>query len=240
MNRITVLLLSVLVPAGSALANTDSPVAPFKAEYATSRNGKEIARTTIEWQRNADATWTLRTTTHGTSSLAKLAGLDVAEESVVRWNEGRPETLRYDFRQDVAFKSKHRHGEFDWSANKVRMVDGDNTARYDLVPNTVDRHALTLALAADLSRHMASFDYKVAMKDQIEDVRYTRCTDARLTVPAGSFDTQCLERVRNKRTSTSWFVESNGWIPVQIQQVENKGDTVTLKLVSVSKASNRE
>lgn len=238
LNLIATLLLSALVPVGSALA--DSPIKPFKAEYATSRNGSEIARTTIEWKRNSDATWTLRTTTHGTSSLAKMAGLDVAEESVVRWNDGRPETIHYDFRQDVAFKSKHRHGEFDWAANEVHMVEGDNDARYGLEPNTVDRHALTLALAADLSRHMTSFEYRVAMKDQIEDVRYTRCTDVRLTVPAGSFDTQCLERVRDKRTSTSWFVESNGWIPVQIEQVEKKGDTVTLKLISFSKAVDRE
>ncbi|MCB1573339.1 MAG: hypothetical protein KDI80_05110, partial [Xanthomonadales bacterium] len=32
-----------------------------------------------------------------------------------------------------------------------------------------------------------------------------------------------------------WFVGNNGWIPVQIEQVERKGDTVTLRLVSVEK-----
>lgn len=231
MNRIAILVLSALVPAGSALA--DSPIAPFTAEYASMRNGSEIARTTIEWKRNGDATWTLRTTTKGSSSLAKMAGLDVTEESVLRWNDGRPETIRYDFRQDVAFKNKHRHGEFDWKTGEVQMVDGQNDVRYGLVPDTIDRHALTIALASDLSRHANSFSYKVATKDAIEDVSYTSCGETRLTVPAGTFATHCLERVRNKRTSTSWFAESNGWIPVQIEQVEKKGDTVTLKLVSV-------
>ena len=231
MKILALAVLCAMMPFASAWA--DSPIAPFKADYATLRNGKELAKTTIELSRNADSTWTLRTTTAGTSSLAKMAGLDVAEESVFRWVDGRPETIHYDFHQDVAFKKKRRHGEFDWKANDVHMVDGDNDARYALVPYAVDRHALTLALAADLSRHATSFDYKVAMKDQIEDVTYTRCADARLTVPAGKFETQCLERVRNKRTSTSWFVESNGWIPVQIEQVEKKGDTVTLRLLSV-------
>lgn len=231
MNRIAILVLSVLVPAGSALA--DSPIAPFKAEYASLRNGSEIARTTIEWKRNSDATWTLRTTTKGTSSLAKMAGLDVTEESVLRWNDGRPESIRYDFRQDVAFKNKHRHGEFDWSASEVHMVDGKSDESFGLVPYTIDRHALTIALASDLSRNAETFDYKVATKDAIDDVSYKACGEVRLKVPAGSFSTRCLERVREKRTSTSWFAESNGWIPVKIEQVESKGDTVTLQLISV-------
>ena len=36
------------------------------------------------------------------------------------------------------------------------------------------------------------------------------------------------------------FFKSNGWIPVQIEQVEKKGDTVTLRLLSISKAGNGE
>lgn len=228
------LALLAVLPSAAALAQ--SPIAPFKAEYETLRNGKPLARTTIQLTDNGDATWTLLTTTQGTSGLARMAGLDVAEESVVRWVDGRPETLRYDFRQDVAFKNRHRHGEFDWKARQVHMIDGKSDARYGLVPSAIDRHALTLALAADLSRNAERFDYKVAMKDAIEDVRYTRCGDAvAVTVPAGTFTARCLERVRAKRTSTSWFVGSNGWIPVQIEQVEKKGDTVTLRLVSVTR-----
>ncbi len=232
-------MLCALLPAGSALAQ--SPIAPFKADYATFRNGNEMAKTTIELSRNADGTWTLLTTTEGTSGLAKMAGLDVTEKSILCWVDGRPQSLNYDFSQDVAFKKKHRHGEFDWNAHEIHMVDGKSDERYALTPYAIDRHALTLALAADLSRQANSFDYKVATKDEIEDVRYSRCADARLSVPAGSFDTRCVERVRDKRTATSWFAESMGWIPVQIEQVEKKGDTVTLKLVSLqSKAGKVE
>ena len=233
MNRITCLLAVFLFAATSALAA--SPIAPFTAEYATLRNGEQLARTTIQLTTNADGTQTLRTTTRGTSNLARLAGLEVAEESIVRWSDGRPQTLRYDYRQDAAFKSKHRHGEFDWDSRRVHMVDGKNEARYALVDHAVDRHALTLALAADLSRQARTFDYRVAMKDAIEDVTYTPCGELRLSVPAGTFDTLCVERVRKKRTSTSWFADANGWIPVQIEQVESKGDVMTLRLVKLDR-----
>src|SRR5690606_42129491 len=132
--------------------------------------------------------------------LAKMLGLDVAEESTLRWTEGRPESIRYDFQQDVAFKSKHRHAEFDWNGLRVHMVDGKSDERYPLVPHAVDRHALTLALAADLARQANRFEYKVATRDELEDVRYTRCGEqVRISVPAGTYSTECLERVREKR-----------------------------------------
>lgn len=238
MNRLHALLLLALLPC--AAANAGSPIAAFKADYVTLRNNSEVARTTIQLSENADSTWTLRTTTTGTSALAQMAGLDVAEESVVRWVDGRPETIGYDFRQEVAFKNRRRHGEFDWDAGQVHMVDGKSDVRYGLVPYTIDRHALTLALASDLSRDSDQFDYKVAHKTAIEDVRYTACGQAELTVPAGKFSTRCLERVREKRTSKSWFDRSNGWIPVQIEQTESKGDVITLKLVSIDREGSGE
>ncbi|MEZ5460582.1 DUF3108 domain-containing protein [Dokdonella sp.] len=231
MKNLPALFLFALLPCTAAIAS--SPIAPFKAEYIALRNNSEVARTTIQLSENPDSTWTLRTSTVGTSALAKMAGLDVAEESTVRWVDGRPETVTYDFRQDLAFKNRQRHGEFDWNARQVHMIDGKSDVRYELVPYTIDRHALTLALASDLSRNSNQFEYKVAQKRAIEDVRYTECGETTIAVPAGTFTTRCLERVREKRTSKSWFDGANGWVPVQIEQVESKGDIITLKLASL-------
>ena len=231
MNRLIPLCLLALIPAAVA---EPSPVAAFKAEYAATRNGKTLGRTTIELVDNRDDTWTLRTTTVGTAGLASLAGLDVVEESRLRWRHGRPETLVYDYRQKAALRSKRRHGDFDWERGEVRMRDGDSDARYALVDGTVDRHAVTMALVADLVRGTTPAPYPVAAKNAIEEIRYTGCTDAQVSVPAGRYDTRCLERRRAKRTSTSWFAESAGWLPVRIEQVEKDG-TITLELVSLQK-----
>lgn len=234
MNRSLTTLLFVCA-SSSAMANL--PIAPFTAEYSATRNGSELGRTTIELRANDDSTWTLRTATVGTSRLARMAGLDVVEESTLRWRDGRVETLAYTFRQDAAMSKKRRSGEFDWNANEVRMIDGDSDVRYALVPGTVDRHALTLALINDLVGGNTAHDYKVAMKSEIEDIRYTDCGGAMLSVPAGEYAVRCLERKREKRTSTSWFAESIGWLPVQIEQVERKGDTITLKMVSLRRGT---
>ena len=219
--------------AASALAAP--PIPAFKAEYAASRNGKELGRTTIELIDNRDATWTLRTSTVGTAGLARMAGLDVVEESRLRWRDDRPETVAYDFRQDAALRSKRRSATFDWSKNEVHMRDGDSDVRYALVEGAVDRHALTMALVNDLVRGAVPATYKVAMKDALEEVRYADCGTVAVTVPAGRYDTRCLERKREKRTSTSWFAASEGWLPVRIEQVEKGGETITLALVSLKR-----
>ncbi len=215
-------------------------VPEFTAEYRALRNGDELGRTTIELRDNGDATWTLRSSTVGTSGLARLAGLDVVEESIVRWRGGRPETIHYEFNQQTAVRNKRRRAEFDWDRREVHMADGDSKARYALLDGTIDRHAVTLAIVNDLIGARTGFDYAVAMKDAIETVRYTDCGEQRVRVPAGEYDTRCLERVREKRTSTSWFAEAIGWLPVRIEQVERKGDTITLQLVSLGKPRRPE
>ncbi len=226
----------LLCSAVASAAPSTVPIKPFRAEYVAMRDGKALGETTIEWRKNADSTYTLKTSTKGTSGLAKLAGLDVTEESTLRWRDGVPETTRYDFNQDAAFSSKERHAEIDWEANQVDMKDNGKRASYDTVPGMIDRHAVMLALANDLSRHRDSFDYKVAMKDGIEDFRYEQLPNATLKVPAGSYDTIALERKRGPRTSTTWFSEKNGWVPVQIEQFDaKKNETITLQLKSLKR-----
>ena len=94
------------------------------------------------------------------------------------------------------------------------------------MPGLVDRHAVTLAIAADLKRGAQSFDYKVAVKDHVEDMRYERGGNETLNVPAGTFDTVLMRRVGEpgtdrKRVARSWFSEKLDWMPVQIEQTEN-------------------
>jgi len=71
-------------------------------------------------------------------------------------------------------------------------------------------------------------------------MRYERAGTEKVEVPGGTFDAVLLRRVGEpgadrKRIARSWFAESLGWMPVQIEQSEKKGDTFTLKLVSVHK-----
>lgn len=224
----------------TAPAMAASPVmAPFHAEYATLQNGAELGRTTLDLRDNDDGTWTLVSETRGTEGLARIAGVHIVETSRFRWKEGRPEAVAYDYRQDTAFKQRTRHADFDWKAKEVHVEEGGDF-RFATVPGLIDRQTVTLAIASDLMRGASTFDYQVAVKDRVEEMRYSLGAIETLKVPAGEFKTRVAKREGEagsdrKRVARSWFAESLGWLPVQIEQTQKKGDTITLKLVATSR-----
>ncbi len=220
---------------GSAIAAESAAPAPFHAEYLALRNGDELGRTTLDLNENRDGTWTLRSETRGTSGLAKLAGMHIVETSHFRWHDGRPQAIEYDYKQDSAVKTRTRHAVF--GNGEAHVEEGGATFHYAIVPGLVDRHVVTLAIAGDLKRGAQSFDYKVAVKDHVEDMRYERAGDESLKVPAGTFDVIQMRRIGEagsdrKRVARSWFSEKLGWMPVQIEQADKK-DTITLKLAAL-------
>lgn len=229
------LLGSLLFGLAAATAATPAAVQPFRAEYATYRNGSELGQTTLELSDNHDGSWTLRSETRGTAGLARLAGVHIVETSRFRWQDDRPVALAYDYRQ-TGIKRRTREARFDWDRNEV-VVKEDGEHRYATVPGLIDRQSVTLALAADLMRGAKTFNYKVAVADQVEDMEYVLDAPDTVTVPAGRYDTAVVKRDRmgrnhRRRVSRSWFASSLGWLPVQIEQADGKGETVTLKLVA--------
>ncbi|MCK9538372.1 DUF3108 domain-containing protein [Dokdonella sp.] len=231
---LALVLATSQLPVG-ATAATGGPVAAFHAEYVTSRNGKPAGRTTLDLHANADGSWSLTSETHGTEGLARLAGLHVVESTRLRWNEGRPEALSYDYRQSGGFRQRTRHADFDWASGTVTMRHGDTRHSYATVPGLIDRQTVTLAIMADLARGARRFDYKVATKTRVDELRYQRGATATVTVPAGSFEAVAVERLpdpgdRRARQSRNWFAPALGWLPVKMQQREEGGDTITLEL----------
>ena len=232
---IIALAFAAAVSASAAAAADNTAPAPFRADYVALRNDEPLGQTTLALSDNHDGTWTLRSETKGTSGLAKLAAVHIVETSRFRWKDGRPEAIEYDYRQDSALKSRTRHAVF--SGNEASVEEGGDSFHYAIVPGLIDRHAVTLALAGDLKRDAKTFDYKVAVKDHVEDMRYERAGNESLSVPAGTFETVLMRRVGEpgtdrKRVARSWFAEKLGWMPVQIEQSEKKGDTITLRLAS--------
>lgn len=231
-------LLFVFAPAGAQEAPAAAQFKPFRAQYATLRNGSDIGRTTLELRDNGDGSWTLQSETRGTSGLARLAGVHVVETSRFRWQGGHPEALDYDYRQESAFRDRTRHASFDWAKGSVEVRQGEQTFHYAIVPGIIDRQSVTLALASDLMHGATTFQYAVAVKSEVETMRYRRGAVESVQVPAGRFQAQLMLRegepgADRKRVSRSWFAASLGYLPVRIEQSEKNGDTIVLELLEL-------
>ena len=67
-------------------------------------------------------------------------------------------------------------------------------------------------------------------------MRYERGPLETLHLPSGDYEAQLMRRAGEpgadrKRVARSWFAPALGYLPVQIEQTQKKGDTITLQLL---------
>lgn len=211
-------------------ANASAAPSPFTATYAVSRDGKVIGESTVQLAPNGNGEWKMTTETHGTAGMARMLGLDVREESRFRWSEGRPEGLRYDYRQDAALKHKQRHAEFDWQAGEAYVEDGDKNYRYAIAPGTMDRHAVSLAIGDALAAGRQDMQLAVAVKDHVEQQQYRVAGTEDLNVPAGRYRAQKVERTDAPGKIRSWYAIDKAPVPVRLEQKQGDDSLIVLEL----------
>jgi len=216
-----------------AFASGASPLRPFQADYEVLRNGSPLGRAKLAL-RDVDGSWEFTSHTKGTTGMAGMLGLDVEETSLFRWHDGLPVGLQYSYAQHAAIKSRRRSTDFDWQAGEARSQDGKRDWVAMLDRDAMDRSLVTLALMARLSAGSTDLNFAVVDKDHVAEQRYVQAARESLPLPAGTIDAIRIERRRDdgdRRTTTSWFAPQRGWLPVQIEQVEKNGETITMRLI---------
>ena len=219
---------------GISTAADPAPLRPFTADYQVLRNGKELGQATLELRPAGDGIWTFSNVTRGTRGMASMVGLDIVEKSTFRWRDGHPEGLQYSYSQQAAIKSRQRSTDFDWNEGEAHSSDGKGSWTAPLQPGAMDRSLVTIALMSALKAHSSLLAFPVVDKDRIDEQHYAQTASETLSLPAGSIDAVRVERQRDEgsRTTTSWFAPQRGFLPVQIEQTEKNGETITMRLAS--------
>jgi hypothetical protein len=224
--RVATLLLALLATAPVFAAEPT----PFVAVYDVLRDGDRIGETTSTLARDADNRWTLTSETRGTAGLARLLGLDVSEKSMFDWRDGAPAALTYDYRQDATLKHKRRSIAFDRERAEAQVDDNGDTYSYAIPPEAMDRHCITLALAAALARGERDPLLSVAVKDRIERQQFHVADEEDIVVPAGSYRASRVERVDSPGKIRSWYSADRPGVPVRIEQKQGDGALIVLEL----------
>ena len=210
-----------------------APVEPFHADYVVSRNGKELGKATLDL-RSAGGQWQFDSNTHGTSGMAAMLGVDIQEKSTFTWNANKPECLSYSYSQK-ALKSKTTSITCDWNAKSANVDDNGKPGSVALSGPAMDRHLVALALMADLKSGSSSLSYPVIDRAQVSDQQYIQAGHESIPVGSSNVDAVKVTRDRgadSKRTTTYWFAPQKNWLPVQIEQVEKNGETITMRLAT--------
>src|SRR4051812_7482950 len=145
---------------------------PTHAVYAVQRDGKTIGDASYTLATNDDGSWTLESVTKGSAGMAKLVGLDVREQSTFRWDHGKAQGVRYDYKQDAVIKHKQRSIDFDWQAHQAHVRENGKDFSYAIEPGTIDRSTVAVALGVALANGAHEATLNVAQKDHLEQQRF--------------------------------------------------------------------
>lgn len=222
-----ILAATLVAVFGVAVAATP-PLPAFTAHYRLLQNGNPIGTATLTLSQGHDGIWTFTTASQGTSGLASLLGASVREVSTFRWVGGLPQGISYDYAMKTAIKQQQRHVNFDWSAHTI-TVDDHGSHRFPTQPGAVERHTVTLALAAGLAAGKQDFTLPVAVRDRIETQHYAARGNQAVTVPAGKFDATRVVRTDGGDTFEAWFAPAKLPIPVKIDQPGKQHFTLELE-----------
>jgi len=229
--KILALLLGVIGLAALAAGAHAAPATPeaFTATYQVSRDGQDMGVATVTLRQAEGGTWIYRKDVSGTKGLAAMLNASMHESSRLRWRDGMPEALSYDY-QLQALKRRERHLQVDWASNQVTVLDGKRTTSYPAQPGMVERNTLPLALGLALRQGQREVALPVAVRQTVERQQFKVTGTQAVDVPAGHFDALQVERTDADRGFTAWYAPQRYPLPVKLAQRE--GGNIVMVLVS--------
>jgi hypothetical protein len=219
-----------------ALALAAMP-APYTARYEVRRNGDRLGEAVVSLKSLGEGRAEFSSSTVGTDGLAALAGATVDERSVLRWSQGTPETVSWNYRQKAAWKTRERSLDVDAGARRIDARDKDKRYEPPYRPGVLDRNAVTVALMQDLAAgRTGELRYSVPDKDELQTWVFRTGASERVDTPMGAQRALRVERIResnNGRSTTLWLAQDRGYVPLRILQKEPEGDTIDLRITSL-------
>jgi hypothetical protein len=230
--RIALLLLA-LAP---SLAQATMP-APYTARYQVLRNGERLGEATVVLKALPDGRSEFSSDTFGSEGLAALTGATVNEKSLLRWHDGAPETVSWDFRQKVAWKTRERSLRVYPGARRIEHSDRDKHWSLPYQSGVLDRSAVTIALMRDLAAgRSGELRYLVPDKGELKSWLFRTGASEKFDTPFGAQRALRVERIRDSsdgRTTTLWLAQDRNYVPLRVMQKEASGESVDMRIISL-------
>jgi hypothetical protein len=226
-------LLAALLPA-VALAAAPKP---YTARYEVLRNGERLGEATIRFTALANGRYDFTSSTRGSGGLAAMLGVAIDERSILRWHEGRPETVAYSFAQKIGWKDKQSSLTVDAANGRVTSNYKGEQVALPYQAGVLDRHAVSIALMHDLAAgRSGDLDYTVADRRAVQQQRFRTAGNASVQTPMGTYDAVRVDRVRESgdgRVTQFWLSARHNYVPVRMLQKEPDGESIEMRIVSL-------
>ena len=232
------LLLPGFIQAAVSVPQSKSAYQPkaYTATYVVFRNGKDLGKATVKFSNAGNGRWELTSNTIGTG-IAAIAGVEISERSLLRWNDGKPETVDYSFSQKAGWKQKQRSLKVDVQAKAIASQDNEKSYSLKYQPGVLDRHAINVAVMQDLSQgKRGDLLYTVADRDEVNSHLYRVIGNEKTDTVLGMLNSVKVERIRetsNGRITTLWLGSDKQFVPIRIEQKEGDGDVIEMRITGL-------
>jgi hypothetical protein len=234
------LVLALLVAcAGPLPAGADhatSQLEPYTARYQVSYRG--LAGGHVESSLkpgSAPGIWLYATRAYpnflgrmAISAAAREHGtMQISSESV------RP--LEFEFNDGSAEDAKDVSLKFDWEAGQVTGIADGKPFTYEVGPGTQDTASVQAAMIVELLAGHTPAGFPIIAGGKLRQYRYWSEGTARITTPAGEYDTVvwASQRDGSSRVSRVWHAPQLGYVPVQAVQYRKGKPELQMKLASL-------
>lgn len=234
------LLASVLLLMAMPLF-AETPVAqvlPFSLSYTVFRNDQALGVADLRNMQVSPGHWQFVSQTKATQGIANFAGASISEQSNLIVRRERLELLSNRLETKVAWKSIIKTSQLVDAGKTYLYKDDKGSKSVPYQAGMLDQHSLTLALMLDLrtSNKGQNLVYPVFNKGKAEPYTFKVIGYQVLNTALGPLNTVRVDRIRktaNGKTTRSWFAVDKNFIPVLIQQNDENGDDIEMRLIAI-------
>lgn len=193
---------------------------PFSADYALKKKGMTIGKIRLSLAREDDR-WRFETYAEAAGLAAMLSNDTVTESTLLTMDKDGIQPLHYQYLRSGGKDEKNLQTEFDWEKAAANVTGQGKTTSVELKDNTLNEHAVMLALIMALKSGFTEKTYTVLDETKTEPQTYTNAGEEKIKVPAGEFDTVKVVRKHGSRETVSWYSPMLNYLPIKIQSFKD-------------------
>lgn len=211
---------------------------PYTARYQVSYRG--IAGGYIESSlKPAEPAGTWQYATRAFPNFLGRMALSAAarEHSTMQISTDGVRPLEFEFNDGSAEDGKDIRLQFDWNAGLVRGVADGEPFEYEIEPGTQDTASVQAAMIVELLAGREPDGFPILTGGRLRQYRYWSEGGAKVTTPAGQYDTVVWvsQREGSTRMQRVWHAPELGYVPVQAIQYRKGKPELAMKLASLTR-----
>ena len=233
--------ITIAIPAISVFAETHT-IPAYKAVYDIRYKGSLVGEseiTLVAGQTNSSYIYSSKSNTKGL--LRFVAPKELLEISEFSYNNNLIQPLRYTLKNNSRLGNDSYSVDFNWEKKITITTVGNQTTQSPLVPGTLDRGTLQVALMLEM-KDSEPLSHTIRDEDGIRIYDYSSLGQETIETSLGPITAEKLIQQRQgySRQTVLWMAKDFQYLPVRMEQLRNNESRAVLEIKSIEWLAPKE